>query len=335
MNRIIDSICGITLGPAVVARNLTVFPILENEPSGLEILAASDALEAGLLKITEMSEHGTVPRLRLTNDATLPALLLDGEHLVGCKQNRVLNTTVLAPAHSEIELPVSCVEQGRWGHSRSDAALGSSAMFSELRAEKVRQVSRSMETRHSPQADQGAIWASIGRKSARMGSTSRSAAMEGIYLKRTDDLASYDIVTRPAPNQRGSIFAINGYIVGVETLVTARLWQKCGMRIASGYALDALDYYTPVHGQAKEAEAREFIDRVRRLARKPFSSVGLGEDVRLDSSETAGAALVHDGELVHLYAFDLAGKGEGSERTRSDRRGSTTRRAARPGFGAD
>jgi hypothetical protein len=41
-------------------------------------------------------------------------LLLDGEELVGAKQNRILNTTVLVDAHVTVTIPVSCVEQGRW-----------------------------------------------------------------------------------------------------------------------------------------------------------------------------------------------------------------------------
>jgi hypothetical protein len=39
-----------------------------------------------------------VPQLLFINDAMRPVLLLDGEELVGAKQNRVLNLTVLAPA---------------------------------------------------------------------------------------------------------------------------------------------------------------------------------------------------------------------------------------------
>jgi hypothetical protein len=45
-----------------------------------------------------VSEGGSVPHLLFINDAMRPVLLLDGEELVGAKQNRVLNLTVLAAA---------------------------------------------------------------------------------------------------------------------------------------------------------------------------------------------------------------------------------------------
>jgi hypothetical protein len=43
-------------------------------------------------------------------------LLLDGEQLVGAKQNRIPNMIVLVAAQTEVTIPVSCVEQGRWGY---------------------------------------------------------------------------------------------------------------------------------------------------------------------------------------------------------------------------
>lgn len=37
------------------------------------------------------------------------------EHLAGARQDRMLTVTVLVPAASEIPIPVSCVDHGRWG----------------------------------------------------------------------------------------------------------------------------------------------------------------------------------------------------------------------------
>src|SRR5262245_2621412 len=84
---------------------LTVVPLLAPlmaEPAWLTLAEAGDRV-----RITEVSESGSVPTLRVDNEADQPVLLFDGEELIGAKQNRVLNTSVLVAAHSTVTIPVS------------------------------------------------------------------------------------------------------------------------------------------------------------------------------------------------------------------------------------
>lgn len=53
-------------------------------------------------------------QLAFRNRGLDPAFLLDGEELVGAKQNRILNLSILVPGQTSLEIPVSCVEQSRW-----------------------------------------------------------------------------------------------------------------------------------------------------------------------------------------------------------------------------
>ena len=55
-----------------------------------------------------------VPTLVAYNPTLSPVLLMEGETVTGGRQNRVLNVSVLIPAGATIDIPVSCVEQGRW-----------------------------------------------------------------------------------------------------------------------------------------------------------------------------------------------------------------------------
>ena len=103
-----------SLGTPQHFRHLTVFPLLHPAPREPFYLTLDETLARRCAQVTEVSKGGRVPELRLVNHGDLPILLLDGEELVGAKQNRVLNLTILAPAHSEVVIPVSCVEQGRW-----------------------------------------------------------------------------------------------------------------------------------------------------------------------------------------------------------------------------
>jgi len=79
--------------------------------------------------VTEASGGASVPTLEVSNAGDRPLLLLDGEELIGAKQNRVLNTTVLVDAHSTVTIPVSCVEAGRWAFRTARFAAGGTSLY--------------------------------------------------------------------------------------------------------------------------------------------------------------------------------------------------------------
>ena len=92
------ALTGLTLGTPVTHANLTLFPLLGGDAGEPAYLTLGEALAAGQARVTEVSEQGSVPELRFVNEAARPVLLLDGEELVGAKQNRIVNLSILVPA---------------------------------------------------------------------------------------------------------------------------------------------------------------------------------------------------------------------------------------------
>ena len=110
-------------------RNLAVFPLLSGYATGLDYMTLDEGLAGGLIQVTEVSQGGTVPELKVVNKSPRMVLILDGEELVGAKQNRIVNTTILVQAQSTTVIPVNCVEQGRW-HYRSPSFSSEERMMS-------------------------------------------------------------------------------------------------------------------------------------------------------------------------------------------------------------
>ena len=81
--------------------NMSLYPLCSPVETNMHYITLNDALQSGMLKITEIDESGSVPELKVFNEHEAAVFLLDGEELAGAKQNRVINTSILLKAKSE------------------------------------------------------------------------------------------------------------------------------------------------------------------------------------------------------------------------------------------
>src|SRR5262245_49563303 len=79
---------------------LQVFGLRWETTNDLIYRTLDEALAAGDLEVTEISEAGSVPTLKVTNKGEELVFLMAGEQLVGAKQNRVLNASIMVPGRS-------------------------------------------------------------------------------------------------------------------------------------------------------------------------------------------------------------------------------------------
>ena len=107
-----------------------------------------------------------MPELAFENASAGKILLVDGDELVGARQNRVVNISILVGGGQRDVIPVSCVEHGRWSYAQSapgrDFRSGNRTLFAKARAGKMGQVSSSMSERGTRASDQHAVWAHVG-----------------------------------------------------------------------------------------------------------------------------------------------------------------------------
>src|SRR5713101_8287413 len=130
------------LGDAVEHRGVVIAPLFpRTDPRG-EYLTLEQAVPLGF-HVTELDAAGSVPELLAKNPLDHNVLLYDGEELLGAKQNRILNVTVLVPARSATTIPVSCVEEGRWSTRSAHFTPSKHTAYPQLRRRKAVQLSAS------------------------------------------------------------------------------------------------------------------------------------------------------------------------------------------------
>ncbi|MEI7827930.1 MAG: DUF6569 family protein, partial [Euryarchaeota archaeon] len=152
---------GASFGPTQQYNGVMCVPLLHVNGTGLSYVTLSEALKLGTLTVSEVSTQASVPDLLAVNKGDLPVLILDGEELKGAKQNRVLNASVLMDAHSETIIPVSCTEAGRWAYTSDTFKASGNVMSRDLRANRTRSVSASLDRTQQYRSDQSAVWRDI------------------------------------------------------------------------------------------------------------------------------------------------------------------------------
>ena len=298
-----DLISSLRIGNPAQYRNLCVYPL---QSKGATRHAAyfvlDDALATNQFRITETSEHGSVPRLLAINNTGSPVFLLDGEELVGAKQNRVLNLSVMLAANSTTEIPVSCVEAGRWRTKSHAFEAAERVQFARGRARKMEQVSRSLRAIGAAASDQSAIWEDIAEKSARMRVASPTQAMAALFENSQDDLRKYLDAIPPGDDQVGAVYAFGDCLAGIEVFDSAGTFRRLAGKLLASYALDAIE--VTQHGVPPAVEAvGRFLGSVCAATRERTATVGIGAAVRLSANDLVGAALEVADSTVHLAAF--------------------------------
>jgi len=287
----------IQLGDPVEHRAIVIAPLFPRTDPRTDYLTLEDALPLGF-RIEEIDEAGSVPELIAVNPLDTPVLLYDGEELLGAKQNRILNVTVLADAATRTPIPVSCVEQGRW-HARSAAFTSAShTAYPELRRRKAEQLSAEPLARGRAQA---AVWENVADKAGRHDVRSATGAAADIYRARSDALAALRPKFPAVPGQSGALLALPDGRLCLDYLSRPTAFAQLYGKLLDGYLLDGLESLD--RDPTPPARLDEFVTALAELPRRRSPSAGLGDDLRLAGAGVVGSGLIVEDELLQLSAF--------------------------------
>ena len=305
MEIISESLQGLRLGSPQTHRNLAIFPLLADDAAGPGYLLLDEALDRKLAEITEVSTGGSVPELAFENRSAEKILLVDGDELIGAKQNRIVNISILVGEGSKLVIPVSCVEAGRWAYRSRTFSSAKRALFAKARARKMAEVSYSMRSSGDRRSDQGRMWKDVEDKVMFSKAEAPSMSMSDAYEQSTSRLDDFVGAFKPEQGQRGAVIALDGKVVGLELFDSGAAFGKYLQKLVRSYAFDAIESQPAEAPVPTEAQVREFLASLGKAKAESFRSVGVGEDVRLSGDGLAGGALVADGRVVHLATHVL------------------------------
>ncbi|MCX7880578.1 MAG: hypothetical protein N2517_07940 [Ignavibacteria bacterium] len=321
----------IKFGDPVEFENLTIIPLQKENGYAPDFLVLQESINQNLLTISEISESGSVPTLLVENKSDKPVIIFEGEELIGLKQNRILNATVIISKKTVTKIPVSCCEAGRWSYQRrgprffeddfpmSDELDNSSSennlqskkkedtkpIESEtfapprLRSLKNESININLVESHSYLSDQWAVWNSISDYHKKAGSSSPTEAIQDAFKAKKNNVKDYEKHFPIVENQCGLLGLINGKVVGFDAFCSKELYAKQHKKLIRGYALDAILHKTQKQDSPAIETAKKFLESIFDCKEVFHNQTGSGIDYRYDSDKITGFALVYEDKVIH------------------------------------
>ena len=229
----------LTIGEPSHHHNLTFFPLLWPETHEPSYTLLSTAIEAGEAVVEEVNESGSVPNLAVTNKCKRPLLIPEGEILMGAKQNRVINVTVLVAAGVKFVLPVSCVEAGRWRYKSRHFESKFCAPPS-LRNKKLKAVHRNRSESGIAASDQGEVWDEVQACLSGVAAQSETASLTDAFDAAEETLKEHCKRLVLPEGAAGVLVGRNDRIIGMDLFDSPTTLKTLWDRLSDAYFFDAL-----------------------------------------------------------------------------------------------
>jgi len=299
-----------SLGAPITRAGVTLFPVYLFQPLSAPVVTGlPDSIAV------KEAESESVPTLSVTSKIDQVFLLVEGETVAGGLQTRSLNVSVLVPPRASLDIPVSCIEAGRWGGSRS--FTGSAGHVSRrVRRAKSAGVEQSLRHTGRKTSNQGAVWDSVDYELTRLSMdapTSNYADLEVIFAessetapqehRRLADAATELIELGPLPGQCGVVVTHGSRVVAAEILATPELLAAQWAAMVRAHLLDAP---AELHGRPSASRALRFILRLATSKATQAQGVGLGTERHIRTSRLVGQVLTWEDTMIHASAFALA-----------------------------
>ena len=290
-----DFLGGLSLGTPYGWEGLTIVPVhASSTPRGSTMRTLEQAMRGGYFHVREYGS-GSVPTIEVENRSATPVFLLAGEIILGGKQDRVIrDDTVIGPYSGPVQVPVYCVEQGRWAPSASRFEAAPHAI-----------ADRDLRSKAAAGAGQDEIWSHVARKSESAGVRSPTSSYGDVVANPEVSRRLDEYVARcPLPSRRrtvGAVFLSGGEVLGVDLFGDPSLMSALWPKLVRSYAAQAMGYGRVRHHEAGSASAALAALR----GAWPSFAGWAGSAPRLSLSVPGfdASAVAYDGGVVHVVSL--------------------------------
>ena len=304
MNILSSFIKTLRVGKRSVYKNLAIYPVYGRAEEEFVFITLDEAMAEGYVKIKE-SDIARVPELVVTNSSGYDLLIVQGEELIGAKQNRTVNATVVVPAKCTISIPVSCTESGRWREGKSGVYMHKSSPYCSIpsvRSSIADSVSSSLKSYGDYSSDQREVWESISRNLRFFKVSSQTEAQADMYENKKEEVKTYINAFGIEPEQCGIISEVNHRLYCAEFFCQPEIFAKLHKKLVSSLAMEAL-VRKKADDIEEETDPEDFLKEIENSTLSQHDAPGKGVHILIEGKRLKGMVLAIGEKIVHLYGF--------------------------------
>ncbi len=316
----------------------SVKPLVTMECDGLVVIALASDLPSGVPAYLTFDEAaatdavdvhelgaGSVPTVEVET-ADTPVVIFGGDTIVGGMQNRIVNATIWLTPRKKTQIPVTCLEAGRWDRSggvRFASGPKADLHMRQMLNTQVHASARGAAMDHDAPAptryaaDQGEVWNEVERRHRRAASSSRTGALHDLYAREASDVAALERAFPYPDGATGAAFAIGGRLVALELFDRPETARVLWARVIEGAVRAHLDHRRLVVAGTTKPPRHRYPDRdalvrmLRRVKRAQDGAlrspaVGEGSDLRFETERITGSALLREDQVIHAEVHRVA-----------------------------
>ncbi len=289
-------------------RRLSVVQFRSIPNNTLEYISGAEAVKNDLIQVKEVSHDGSVNNLHLFNLSNKYVFFMDGDILTGAKQNRVLNTSVLIAPNTKINLPVSCVEQGRWNAVSDKFKTSGYLSPQKLRARKSRAVDESLKDNAGFMAEQGEVWDEVENYSIAFKVKSSTMNLTDVFESKKADFDSFAENFPANKEANGLAVFTDRELLNIDLFNRTDIYQEYYPRILRSAAMEVAALADKTN-EITEAEAKYktdvLFDKLEKMKYTVHHGAGAGKEKRFEGDDLTGFELSFKSSLVHLALLNL------------------------------
>jgi hypothetical protein len=196
-----------------------------------------EAMAQHKVKIRELGD-GSVNALSFVNSADKPVFVMAGEVILGGKQDRIIGRNTVIPAKTTLDVPVFCVEHGRWDGKTKDFTTAKALAHGRLRG-------------RASYAEQQDVWNEVAAKNKARKTENASDTYRKVAQQQSDgtlttmeqqiDQALAKLPEADRARMVGYAVALNGAVATVDVFGSPALFKKLEAKLVRSYLTEAID----------------------------------------------------------------------------------------------